>query len=96
MQKEKSKAELLAVDTLIYLLNMNVFRCYILMYVSFILRFAENGNPLPILTNTVHYQFSTILDHIFQNGIAPANYRLQVMPSSETSDSQLIFLRRIS
>lgn len=35
-----------------------------------------------------------ILDHIFQNGTASANCRLQVMPSSEKSDSQLIFLKK--
>lgn len=34
-----------------------------------------------------------ILDHIFQNGTASANCRLQVMPSSEKSDSQLIFFK---
>lgn len=91
MQKGKTKAWLLAVDALVSLLNASVFRCYILMYVSFSSHFEVHQNPLPILTNTVHYQFMMILDHVFQNGTASANCRLQVMPSSENLIRKMIF-----
>lgn len=85
---------MLAVDALIYLLNTNIFRCYIPMYVSFISHLTVNWNPLPILTNIVHDQFMMLLDHLFQNGIASANCRLQVMPSSGNLICKMIFLKK--
>ena len=49
---------------------------------------------MPILTNTFRYQFMTILDRLFQNGTASADYRLQVVSSSENLISQNDFLKR--
>lgn len=93
-RKKKNKAWLFTVDALIELLNTNIFRCYILMYVSFSSHFTINWNSWPRLTNTVHYQLMMILDHLFQNGAASANCRLQVMLSSENLICKIFFKKR--
>lgn len=62
--------------------------------VSLISHLSVNGNPLPILINTVYDQFMRISYHSFQHGAASANCRLQVMPSPEKSDLQNEFLKK--